>query len=755
MKRTHIAAILIAISSSNASAQQTISVPHQAGQAWGAPSYQVYQPQVQYQSYPVVQGQYFAIPQPAVPATTHQALPVSGPSTSVWQSSDTQPKPKQVDSPGKAPAPAPSIPPQTEDLIAAAPASPLRTRAVAPAPSIPTQPKGMLAPAAPASVALAESVSPKVKSVFAPQQSQEGLVVSKGVEAVVEPAQEAITPVETVVAESRPEVAPVQEGLPGGLSGELLASTSDANPGLIPEMSVVEPVEELVGEVAPVIDVVEPIEIAMAEVEVAEPGALSSALESEPVDATAVVAAPVQEASGQLASAGVASVEVAATEVQGVTKTAADTAQVSLRRNGSYGGWLMAMLSLLAASVLAYWGVRKLKQGAKVNSFANDALAQINSKPATSSTASEPATRKLAQVAKLSQSGKAVERTVEPSSVVKEATASASTGQSAKPAEIDAVAKGGLGDAGVVKAETASVPERKEATTKVDDFSSHDQFCCIRGIDAGTQEALHSAGYVRFSELATATRSELELALSKNDRQFSSSDFSRWSSLAALAGQGDWAGFETLQASFAVPKASEARTEEPTAACVVTGDDLTKVRGIGPATAELLNNAGVNTFNDLAQANPAGLQEILDAGGAKFDAIDPSLWCRQAQFQLTGTWARPVAEPVVVATEADKETVQPNVTITTPEYQIAELSEGLSSESEQTLEPEVSDASGILSKEEVDLLKRLAGTPGQLNEESALLDQVNAIREVASGAAENSVSEAVFPAVDVSKTSAK
>ena len=67
-------------------------------------------------------------------------------------------------------------------------------------------------------------------------------------------------------------------------------------------------------------------------------------------------------------------------------------------------------------------------------------------------------------------------------------------------------------------------------------------------------------------------------------------------------------------------------------------DDLTRINGIGPATAKLLRHSGITTFGDLFEAGTERLQEILTNGGAKFSMIDPTQWTRQARFCRAGDW---------------------------------------------------------------------------------------------------------------------
>jgi hypothetical protein len=69
--------------------------------------------------------------------------------------------------------------------------------------------------------------------------------------------------------------------------------------------------------------------------------------------------------------------------------------------------------------------------------------------------------------------------------------------------------------------------------------------------------------------------------------------------------------------------------------CIVTipepKDDLTKIDGIGKKIAELLVEANITTFKDLANAPLNTLQVILKLAGSRYKSYDPSLWSEQAK----------------------------------------------------------------------------------------------------------------------------
>lgn len=67
-------------------------------------------------------------------------------------------------------------------------------------------------------------------------------------------------------------------------------------------------------------------------------------------------------------------------------------------------------------------------------------------------------------------------------------------------------------------------------------------------------------------------------------------------------------------------------------------DDLQIIEGIGPKIAELLQNAGITTWQLLSMTSPYRLREILDAGGPQFNAHDPESWPHQAALAADGKW---------------------------------------------------------------------------------------------------------------------
>lgn len=61
---------------------------------------------------------------------------------------------------------------------------------------------------------------------------------------------------------------------------------------------------------------------------------------------------------------------------------------------------------------------------------------------------------------------------------------------------------------------------------------------------------------------------------------------------------------------------------------VVTPDDLTEINGIGPKYAQVLSDAGVLTFAQLAAMKPDAIREFFQEAGGRVP--NPTTWPKQA-----------------------------------------------------------------------------------------------------------------------------
>lgn len=67
-------------------------------------------------------------------------------------------------------------------------------------------------------------------------------------------------------------------------------------------------------------------------------------------------------------------------------------------------------------------------------------------------------------------------------------------------------------------------------------------------------------------------------------------------------------------------------------------DDLKMVEGVGPKIEGLLQEGGINTWEDLATAPTEKVQAILDEAGPRYRMHDPATWAKQAKLAHEGKW---------------------------------------------------------------------------------------------------------------------
>ncbi len=76
----------------------------------------------------------------------------------------------------------------------------------------------------------------------------------------------------------------------------------------------------------------------------------------------------------------------------------------------------------------------------------------------------------------------------------------------------------------------------------------------------------------------------------------------------------------------------------PAPAISADRDDLTVVEGIGPKIQMLLNQYGIFTYRQLAEADVTRLKEILSTAGPQLAMHDPGTWPSQANLAANDQW---------------------------------------------------------------------------------------------------------------------
>lgn len=67
-------------------------------------------------------------------------------------------------------------------------------------------------------------------------------------------------------------------------------------------------------------------------------------------------------------------------------------------------------------------------------------------------------------------------------------------------------------------------------------------------------------------------------------------------------------------------------------------DDLKVIKGVGPKIEQLLNEADIFTYEEMAATTVEKLREVLDGGGERYFMHDPSTWPKQAEMAKEERW---------------------------------------------------------------------------------------------------------------------
>jgi large subunit ribosomal protein L27 len=86
------------------------------------------------------------------------------------------------------------------------------------------------------------------------------------------------------------------------------------------------------------------------------------------------------------------------------------------------------------------------------------------------------------------------------------------------------------------------------------------------------------------------------------------------------------------------PKTSKSQKITLPSGKKIKQDDLKMVEGIGPKIEGLLNEGGITTWAELADAPTEKVQAILDAAGPRYRMHDPATWAKQARLAADAKW---------------------------------------------------------------------------------------------------------------------
>jgi predicted flap endonuclease-1-like 5' DNA nuclease len=196
-----------------------------------------------------------------------------------------------------------------------------------------------------------------------------------------------------------------------------------------------------------------------------------------------------------------------------------------------------------------------------------------------------------------------------------------------------------------------------------------DNFQVIEGIGPVIENNLHDAGIMTYEDLANCSEAEIEKILAPISNNFTVFNCSTWAEQARLAADGkfdelealklilvkgvrvDGSNSDTTSRSFASTEkdstdpfanhnnkssASSSTTHKPTSSGSTKKDDLKIIEGIGPVIESNLHDAGVRTYEDLANTSEAEIEKILAPITNNFAVFNCSTWAEQARLAADG-----------------------------------------------------------------------------------------------------------------------
>jgi len=180
---------------------------------------------------------------------------------------------------------------------------------------------------------------------------------------------------------------------------------------------------------------------------------------------------------------------------------------------------------------------------------------------------------------------------------------------------------------------------------------AHDDLKRIEGIGPKIEEILNKQGISTFAKLHEIDRDTLKSYLDEAGKQFKMHEPESWPHQAGMAATGQWEELkiyqEFMDGGREVPSASaSSQLNEPTTSLHIKDvsknefDDFKKIEGIGPKIQELLNKAGIKTYEDLKNSDRDTMKKLLEDAGPQYRMHEPETWPAQAKMAFEEEWEK-------------------------------------------------------------------------------------------------------------------
>lgn len=193
----------------------------------------------------------------------------------------------------------------------------------------------------------------------------------------------------------------------------------------------------------------------------------------------------------------------------------------------------------------------------------------------------------------------------------------------------------------VVNANANAKSQRSIAASTSQPAETRDDLTRIKGIGPATARLLRKANIQSFQDLYECDSEKLRRIVSANRSNFDLGQVGLWTQQAKYAMDGDWAGIKEFQlkncldfedvSDRAKNELRNQRESKPTESKSSAPDDLTLIRGIGPAVQQVLQDKDVTQFDQISEMTSQGLKDLFRGQESRFQLIDPASWIAQAK----------------------------------------------------------------------------------------------------------------------------
>ena len=198
--------------------------------------------------------------------------------------------------------------------------------------------------------------------------------------------------------------------------------------------------------------------------------------------------------------------------------------------------------------------------------------------------------------------------------------------------------------AGATPSTTDLVSRKDVESSETEKSHSRDDLTRIEGVDKETQQAFYDAGYYRYRDIENANTYELKKVFAGRELKFSRTDFETWSVQASLCRlyQGDSSnggtkprvatGESLAQNKLNIKEESKSHaTVNASTVGSTAKDDLTKIRGLGKASQEVLNKNNIYSFAQVGSMTSQQLDLLFSESPKRFQLVKTSTWPAQAK----------------------------------------------------------------------------------------------------------------------------